>query len=170
MERITYARYGLLMEGESLEIQTAGDGYCEPGYFMGTLFEGRQDRPLPIGVVHYPVALTEPPKYRVRCELCRYLVQDADAFWQRLYQSEMIYPHLSPEFSLMQVRHTTVFTLDGAATAAPLFVLNPLFYLFWRERYDMRLTEIAPDAEGFVGWRAVPPWKPDEDIAPVERC
>ena len=160
-EMVTVARYGLLMTGQSLERAAFSGGDVRQGYFPGTLFEGRQKRPLPNGAVHYPVAVLDVAKVKIRCEVCAERCEDASRFWQNLFEAEMVYPAETAERSLMRLTYTNVFLDDGEVLYVPVFVLNPLFYLFQRETYDMELTEIQPDSEGFVDWRRIPHWKPE---------
>ncbi|MBI5443063.1 MAG: hypothetical protein HY900_17835 [Deltaproteobacteria bacterium] len=159
-EQVTFARYGLLMEGQPLEGEVRGEGSDRPGYFWGTLFEARQRLPLPNGAYHYPVAVLAPARSKIRCEVCTRSVPSAEEFWQGLFKPELFRPHASPEQSLMNLAHAKVFTDGGGAMDSPVFVLNPLFYVFWRSTFAMELREIEPDGPGFVSWRAVPAWHP----------
>ncbi|MBI5018374.1 MAG: hypothetical protein HZB55_23160 [Deltaproteobacteria bacterium] len=159
-QEVIFARYGLLMEGQPLQSEVGGEGYSRPGYFWGTLFEGRQAVPLPNGACHYPVAVLTPPRRRIRCEVCTRTVESVEVFWQRLLEAEMFWPHRSAEQSLMNLATARVFLEAGEGIECPLFVLNPVFYVFWREAYGMELREIAQDPDGFVSWRGVPPWRP----------
>lgn len=150
---IALIRYGLLMGGQPLEGSAFRGGRAVPGYFWGTLFEGRQDPPLDNGASHYPVAVLSPPKVRIRCEIGIQQVSDTRKFWAELFEKEMYFPHLPADRSLMELKYTTAFDENGGCLAAAVFVLNPLFYLFHKDRYGMRLTEVAPVRDGFVSWR-----------------
>jgi hypothetical protein len=163
-EVVILARYGLLMSGQPLEEGTPEGAKFKKGYFWGTLFEGRQTSPLPIGkgVYHYPVALLRPAKAKIRCEICFQPVEDIQRFWQNLFETEMYYPQQSPENSLMHMAHTNVFTHEGEEFFIPVFVLNPLFYVFWKNKYNMELIEIMPNGKGFVSWHDVPSWSPND--------
>ena len=162
---IALVRYGLLMAGQPLEGPLLKDGWSLPGHFLGSLFEGRQRLPLENGARHYPVAVLTPPKAKIRCEISFQKVSDVMDFWDDLLEKEMCYPHLPVDQSLMNLTHTSVFRSDGNALLAPVFVLNPLFYLFHKNRYGMHLTEIEPDKEGFVSWLDVPFWAPDDSYS-----
>jgi hypothetical protein len=158
---VILARYGLLMTGQSLERTVFSGGNVRGGYFLGTLFEGRQKRPLPNGAVHYPVAVLDVAKTKIRCEVCTERSEDVSRFWESLFEAEMVYPAETADRSLMRLAYTNVFQDDGQVLYVPVFVLNPLFYLFHREKYDMELTEVRPDSEGYVDWRKVPDWRPE---------
>jgi len=159
-EKVILARYGLLMTGQSLEKTAFRERDVRQGYFWGTLFEGRQQRPLANGATHYPVAVLDVAKAKIRCEVCSEKTGDVSGFWKSLFDTEMVYPAETAERSLMRLAHTNVFLDSGNVLYVPVFVLNPLFYLFHREQFDMELKEIRPDSQGFVDWRQVPPWKP----------
>lgn len=159
-EVVRFARYGLLMAGQPLERHVTGVGESKPAYFWGTLFEGRQQQPLPNGAVHYPVAILQPAKVKIRCQICFQTVEDPFEFWHELFETEMFYPSLSAEHSMMLLRHTNVFLDSGEVINLPLFVLNPLFPMFFGSHYGMQLSEIPSAADGFASWRSVAPWKP----------
>ena len=158
---IVLVRYGLLMSGQPLENPELQQGRSVPGHFWGSLFEGRQRVSLENGASHYPVAVLSPPRVRIRCELSRQRIANPTAFWENLFTAEMCFPQLPADRSLMHLVHTAVFLDNGTVVEAPVFVLNPLFPLFHGSAHGLELTEIAPDAQGFVDWLQVPRWDPE---------
>ena len=87
-------------------------------------------------------------------------VEDVDLFWMNLFKAEMYYPNLSSENSLMLPSHTRVYSDAGDTYYVPVFVFNPLFYMFWRGKFGMDVREVAPDENGFVSWKNIKPWFP----------
>lgn len=161
-QKITFARYGLLMAGQSLGNNILAKAKYTQGYFCGTLLECRQTHPLPIGngIYHYPLALLTPAKAKIKCEICSQEIENANQFWQDMFETEMVYPDKSPESSLMQLAYTNVFLKDDRVLYIPVFVFNPLFYIFWGQKYKMALFETNANAEGYVSWSEIAPWSP----------